>query len=41
MAARDIHKALILADDTKKDLDLGKVELVEKDVLVEGNEMQA
>ena len=40
VAAPYIHEALKLADENKKDLDLIKVELIEKDVLVACNELR-
>ena len=41
IVAPDIQTALNLAEKSKKDLDLVKLELIEKDVIIAANEQQA
>ena len=41
IVAPDIQVALKLADENKKDLDLVKLELIEKDVIIATNELKA
>jgi hypothetical protein len=41
IVAPDIQIALKLADENKRDLDLVKLELIEKDVIIATNEQQA
>ena len=41
IAAPDIQIALKLADENRMDLDLVKLELIERDVIIAANEQQA
>jgi len=41
IVAPDIQIALKLADENRMELDLGKLELIERDVIIAANEQQA